>query len=79
MWIKGKYQETDSQGRQITRDITLNLSRAICYATEREEDRTRIYFKVGHDLEDMRNASWIDLKEPKAKIDKVLGKPLPPK
>ncbi len=79
MWIKGKYQETDSQGRQITRDVILNLGRAICYATKREEDQTRIYFKVGHGLEDRRNAIWIDLNEPKAKIDKVFGKPLPPK
>ncbi len=79
MWIKGKYQETDNQGRQVKRDITLNLSRAICYTTVREEGMTKIYFAVGHDLEDLRNANWIELNEPKAKIDELLGKPIPPK
>jgi len=73
MWIKGKHVEIDNQGRRIDRDICLNLSRAIGYM-EMGEERTRIFFHVGHDMEDHRNASWVDLHEPKSKLDAILSK-----
>ncbi len=73
MWIKGKHVEVDNQGRPVSRAITLNLERAICYV-EMEENRTRVFFYVGHDLEDHRNATWVDLQEPKEKLDMVLSR-----
>ncbi len=76
MWAKGKHVSVDNQGRRVSKDITINLSRAIGYIAQ-DEDRTRVFFEVGHDLEDHRNASWVDLDEPKSKLDNVLGKSRP--
>lgn len=73
MWIKAKHVIVDNQGRTVDRNITVNLSNAICYA-ELDGEKSRIYFEVGHDLEDHRNASWVDVHEPKEKLDDIIGK-----
>lgn len=77
MWIKGKHVVIDNQGRRVTRDITLNMNQAIGYIAL-DEERTRLFFCVGHDVEDHRNASWVDIDEPKSKVDRFLGKPRKP-
>lgn len=73
MWIKGKHVAVDNQGRPVKRDITVNMGKVICYIAL-DEERTRLYCDMGHDLEDHRNASWIDLEEPKSKLDGIIGK-----
>ncbi len=72
MWIKGKHMAVDNQGRRVKRDITINLNQALAYI-ELDEERTRVLFEVGHDIEDHRNSNWIDLQEPKTRIDSLLG------
>lgn len=73
MWIKGKHIAVDNQGRRITRDITLNMSLVIGYIAL-DGERTRLFYGIGHDLEDHRNASWVDIYEPKSKLDAIIGK-----
>lgn len=73
MWVKGRHTQVDAQGRQVSQDITLNLARAVGYISL-DKERTRVYFAVGHDLEDHRNGTWVDLNEPKSKIDEILHK-----
>ncbi len=73
MWIKGRHIVVDNQGRQISRDITLNLTRVIAFVAL-DEERTRLFFNVGHDLEDHRNANWVDMYEPKSKLDAILAR-----
>ncbi len=71
MWVRGTHIAIDNQGRQVSRDISINLNLAICYV-ELDEERTRVFYSVGHDIEDHRNASWVDLHEPKSKVDGLL-------
>ena len=73
MWIKGKHIAVDNQGRRISRDITLNMNLVIGYIAL-DEERTRLFFGIGHDLEDHRNASWVDIQEPKSKVDQMLAR-----
>ena len=76
MWMKAEHEVVDNQGRRVRRNITINMNLALCYVGL-DDERTRLYYSLGHDLEDHRSATWIDVVEPKEKLDKKLKQSRP--
>jgi hypothetical protein len=71
MWIIAKHTRIDSQGRLISTNVTVNMDHVITYL-ELEENSTRLFLEIGHDVEDHRTAKWIDIQESKEQIDSVM-------
>ena len=71
MWITAKHTRIDQHGRSISTEITVNMEKVIAYF-EIEENRTRLFLEIGHDVEDHRTAKWLDVNEPKSKVDEAI-------
>ncbi len=72
MWLETEHKHIDELGHKSEQTITVNMDRVLTYH-ERKDGTTRIYFELGHDIEDHRSASWMDVLTPKKKIDRILS------
>lgn len=72
MWITTRHKHVDGQGHKSEQTVTINMNRVLAYHS-RKDGVTRLYFQIGHDIEDHRSASWLDVLTPKKKIDRVLS------
>ncbi|MFP4176866.1 MAG: hypothetical protein ACOCR1_05055 [Planctomycetota bacterium] len=71
MWIETMHVHIDEQGRKKKQAVTLNMNNVIGYMA-RGDDRTRLFFELGHDLQDRRSAHWMDVLNPKEEFDQLL-------
>ena len=71
MWVQVRHMHIDGHGRQKEMILTVNMDAVVGY-TELENGRTRLFLKIGHDIEDHRSAHWMDILNPKEEIDRVM-------
>lgn len=72
MWLRATQTIVDKHGREVSREVTVNMDSVVA-CCQLNENQTRLFAQVGHDLEDHRSASWVDIDATAKELNQALA------